>query len=291
MKRIEVKVLLRLHESVTIPTLLSSAETWTLNCEEIKMVNKMEIWALKRMFQLPLTTPSPAIIYMTGTLYTEIRVKQKQLLYLHKILKKGQDNWVRQTLMTLRDNRAGWAKEIIKTLESWQLETEWNNIENKSKMEWKKEVEEAAERKNREKLREECHVKERGSQRVKTKTKTLLEKIDGTNYERKPLDLLINLSTLEARALIMSRFGMLDCRANFSMGYGGKMCRECAVVDDESHRINECRIFKGSNFCDTDEKTDFNMIYSEDAEQIQSVLKVVMSLWDLEHGKNSMRGV
>ena len=99
----------------------------------------------------------------------------------------------------------------METLESWQLETEWDIIGAKSKMEWKKEVEETTEKKNRQKLKEECHVKERGTHRVKTKTKTLVEKIDDNNYKRKPIHAFLNLSTLEARALIMGRYGMLYC--------------------------------------------------------------------------------
>ena len=53
------------------------------------------------------------------------------------------------------------------------------------------------------------------------------------------------LKCIEARALIMGRYGMLDCKANFSMGYGGKMCNECDVEDNENHRLNrmlECTL-------------------------------------------------
>ena len=86
MRRIETQVLLRLHETVTIPTLLSSAETWLLDSAETNQANKIEIWALKKMFGLPPTTPTPAVIYASGTLYTEIRIQMKQLIYLHKLL-------------------------------------------------------------------------------------------------------------------------------------------------------------------------------------------------------------
>ena len=39
---------------------------------------------------------------------------------------------------------------------------------------------------------------------------------------------------------------------------------------------------------DNDERLDFNLVYSE-GEEMKNVLKVMLSMWNLEHGKNSMR--
>ena len=289
MKRIETQVLLKLHETVTLPTLLSSAETWVLDSTEIAMVNRMELWALKSMFRLPPTTPNPAIIYTTGVLYAEVRVMKKQLLYLHKLLQKEHENWTKQILHVLRENCAGWAKKIEEILEDWGLEQEWSTIATKTKVEWTNEVDMAGERINHEKLKDECHKTERGEKRLKTKTKNLMDKIEDKNYVRKPIDAIFNLSSIETRALIMGRFGMLDCKVNFSKGYGGKMCGECRVLDDESHRINDCLTYRNVNLVDSDDRIDFSMIHSEDEEQIAKVVKVILSMWDLEYGRNSIK--
>ena len=58
MKRIEIKLLITLHNAVTVPTLLYNAETWPLNDSVRKEINKMEIWAWKSMLGLPKTTPN-----------------------------------------------------------------------------------------------------------------------------------------------------------------------------------------------------------------------------------------
>ena len=91
----------------------------------MKTVNRIELYALKKMFQLPTTTPTPAIVYATGTLYTEVRVIKKQLLYLHKLLQKGPDSWAKKTLEIHKEKRIGWARMIMDVLESWQMETDW----------------------------------------------------------------------------------------------------------------------------------------------------------------------
>ena len=87
----------------------------------------------------------------------------------------------------------------------------------------------------------------------------------------------------------MSMFGMLDCAKNFKMGHGGENCNHCKVIDDENHRINDCRKYKQRNLHDSPLKFDFRLINSDDDEIIDWVLEVVCELWDLGRGNNSMK--
>ena len=116
MQRIGVRVILQLHEVETIPSLLYNTEAWTLNKSERKLLDKMEIYAFKKMIGLPQTTPSAVIIMTLGTLFTSIRIDVKQLLYLHKILRKDETHWTRTTLEILKDYNIGWAKNLGEVL-------------------------------------------------------------------------------------------------------------------------------------------------------------------------------
>ena len=100
---------LQLHESVTVPTLLYNAETWTLNKTEKKLIDKAEIYALKKSLGLPQTTPTAGIVVTTGVLFASIRVEIKQLLYLWRVLAKEPEHWTRITLMVLKEHNYGWA--------------------------------------------------------------------------------------------------------------------------------------------------------------------------------------
>ena len=86
----------------------------------------------------------------------------------------------------------------------------------------------------------------------------------------------------------MGHYGMLQCAANFKMGYGGKNCEKCGVIDDEDHRINYCSKW-GRNLSKSTEKVDFQDIYSDDRCKSLKVVEKVLSLWDLGNGKNAMR--
>ena len=43
------------------------------------------------------------------------------------------------------------------------------------------------------------------------------------------------------------------------------------------------------NFCNSSEKIDFNDIYSSDNDKCLTIVNIILSLWDLENGRNEMR--
>ena len=143
---------------------------------------------------------------------------------------------------------------------------------------------------NATRLLEECKTKLRGETRSKTKTKYAEIIVDEPSYERGIDPVLVKYPSIAyARPLIMGRLAMLQCANNFSVKYGGKMCKKCNVVDDESHRINYCKNLASLNYCDNSENINYDDIYSPDADKCLKVLKAILSMWDLENGKNEMR--
>ena len=112
MKKIAVRAILKLHETETMAAFLYNAETWTVNKTEGKLLEKTEIYALKRMIGLPQTTPTAGIIMTLGTHFTTVRIDTKRLLYLHKVLQKDYDIWARTTVLTTKELNTGWAKEV-----------------------------------------------------------------------------------------------------------------------------------------------------------------------------------
>ena len=278
------------NEAETIPAFLYNAETWTLNKYDKNVIDQAEVYAWKKMIGLPQTTPTAGIFLTVGCLFPSVRVKQKQLLYMHKILKKEETHWTKTTLYALKGHNIGWAKQVMDLLDKWGLEQNWEIIKEKPFREWKREVTAAAEKMNIARIKEECESTSRGDTKIKTKTTFALNTVVSPNYIRKP-DLFINShnSILHTRALIMGRYGMLRCNNNFSNGYGTKMCDNCKDLDTESHRINYCKKWSGINMCNSSEKMDYNDIYSSDIGKCFKVVQMILNLWDLENGKNEIR--
>ena len=228
------------------------------------------------MIGLPKTTPTAGIVMTVGCLFASIRVEQKQLLYLHKILTKDDTNWTKTMLYTLKEKEIGWAKQIQGLTQKWELELDWDIIKRKSPAEWKREVMKAAEKRNISRLREECSTTSRGETRNKTKTANVFSVINSPSYLRGPDVLITGHDYIPyTRALIMGRYGMLKCANN---GHGTRMCEVCGELDNESHRINHCRRWHRTNLCESIDKIDFNDIYSNDTEKCLAVVKIVLSL-------------
>ena len=290
MKKMATQVARYLYETEIITALLYNCETWTLSNAEKKFLDQIELHAWKKLIGLPNTTPTAGIMHTMGSLFPSIRVEQKQLIYLHKVLQRDNEHWTKATLIAMNDNHVGWAKQINSILEKWKLETDWETIKNIRKKEWTQLVKVAAEKINVTRLKEECETKNRNETKTKTKVAHLKERLISPNYVRTPDSFILqNQSMIHARALIMARFGMLQCAKNFATQHGTKQCRDCSVIDDENHRINFCKKYQSVNNCNKSEKIEFDDIYSDDENKIMNVVKAVLCVWDLAHNKNEVR--
>ena len=74
LNKVETMVILELHEKINIPGLLNNAESWNLLKTDQNELEEIETTSLKCLFNLPTKTPTPAILYSLGTLFTTIRV-------------------------------------------------------------------------------------------------------------------------------------------------------------------------------------------------------------------------
>ena len=147
---------------MTISGLLTNAESWTLNQGEKAELEKIEIQALKHLFDLPAHTPTPAVIFTLGTLYTEHRVALKRLNYLHRILTREDEHWTKRAFQTLDSMDIGWSKSIRDALTEYQLPTDYETIKSMTQRQWSNIVKEKVEAKNRKRLYDDCHKTKNG---------------------------------------------------------------------------------------------------------------------------------
>ena len=123
---------------------------------------------------------------------------------------------------------------------------------------------------------------------AKTKTERLIQILESEEYQRKPQPFM-KKDKLTVRAYILGQYGMLQCAANFSTGYGSKNCKTCNVVDNESHRINHCPEWNSINLCKRNETVNFNHIHSENDIESMKVVQTIIAMWDLGRNRNCMK--
>ena len=150
-------------------------------------------------------------------------------------------------------------------------------------------VEKAAEDINVRRLQEECRKRGGSGSELKTKTKSIVEELEKSGYKRKTLEIMHHGSITASRAIIMGRYGMLQCKANFSLGKRDKNCGSCGTLDDEDHRINHCILYRNVNLFDSIDKLDFNIIYSDKIDDSLRAVDNILKVWDLGNGRNVTR--
>ena len=74
---------------------------------------------------------------------------------------------------------------------------------------------------------------------VEEKTRHVLEQLQNPSYCRRPCQVL-KLSRSKARIILIARYAMLDCAANYSHSYKSKEYEVFKVLDDENQRLNGC---------------------------------------------------
>ena len=289
LRGIETSVLLELHDKVILSALLTNAEAWTLNKSNQDDLNKTEVQALKYMFDLPAHTPTPAIIYSFGVIYTHLRIDQKRLIYLHRLLNYKDDTWTKQTLMTLINLNIGWGKSIKETLIDYDLPTNLETIRKETKRRWKRTVKERIDVKNKIRLHDDCHKKEQGILKPKTKTKHIIKHIESYEYQRAPLSEILYCTRQQTKTIMIARYGMLECGKNFK-GSLRETCTHCNELDDENHRLNYCEKFQDINLYNSTCKVNFDDVFSSDEQIIKSVITHIEKVWNVKTAHGCMQG-
>ena len=225
---------------------------------------------------------------MLGVPYTSQRLDQKRLIYLHRILNRHEKHWTKLALNTLVANNVGWGKSIQTTLSDYDLPNDFTTIRCITRRQWRKLVKNKIEVKNTTRIINDCYKKENGKSIPKTKTAHIIAHIQSDDYVRKPQLDIIQCTKQEAKTIIISRFGMLECGKNYK-GTMSETCKHCNVTDDEDHRINHCIKFKHINFYSDTCKKEFRDIFSEDMNVIRRILPVIERIWNTRIAHGTMR--
>ena len=281
---IETKVILELFEKCILPSLLNNCESWTLSQPEEVQIEKITITAIKRLFNLPTTTPTAAIIFSLGLLYTTQSVDQRRFLYLHKLLNRENDHWNKQMLLHLHTTNLGWAKNISEKLAEYGLESNWDIIKSKTRNEWRASVNKAVNERNKQRLIENCTTATATGTKINTKTKEIHGRLITEQYNRQPLNELYHGNKQRTKTIILARHRMLECGKNFR-GTMSEICRSCNVTDDENHRLNECTRWIVGN----QPELNFNDIYSTEIEVIDNLIQHLNNLWEFKYANGRMK--
>ena len=150
--RANMAVQLLLLEVTIKPTLLSNTETWcNITRKEESMITSHHHEILCIIFGVPKSTPYYGIVGETGIWPYKNVILYKKLMFLHHIIHSSDDRIakrivVRQEQMMMEENNnKTWFAELKQAVVQMDIDISINNVEQKRKSAWKKEVKEKIE--------------------------------------------------------------------------------------------------------------------------------------------------
>ena len=68
-----------------------------------------------------------------------------------------------------------------------------------------------------------------------------------------------------------------------------KIWEKCNDIDDENHRLNNCIKWRKTNLYDESDKIDFNLIYSNNIDELRSIILKIEKIWNTGNAHGTMR--
>ena len=228
----EVQVWLLLYRSLFLSTVLFNSQTWSrLRKKDIESLQVAQLKFLKRILNLPSSTPNSFLFLELGVLPVENEINKRQLMYLHRILMLPDDDPVHQmftNLVELAENgENNWWSQVKPLLNKYDLPQNLDDIKNLSKCTFKTMVNKAVSATVFEQLKTEC---------------ASLKKTSELSYETFEVQgYLKHLYPNQARVVLKSRCKTLDLKTHNTYKYkGDTVCRGCAIADETLEHILNC---------------------------------------------------
>ena len=91
----------------------------------------------------------------------------------------------------------------------------------------------------------------------------------------------------DTRTLIIARYGMLECGTNYK-GTMSDTCSHCCCKDNEEHRLNNCPKYDYSNYSNTSDQIKFDTVFSNDINDLKTIITRISNVWNVETGHGSI---
>ena len=214
---------------------------------QIKELNSLKVNMLKRVMELPYSTPSTLIQYEFGITDLDLDTYMEKIILAYDMLNSEDGSIGRRLLCNMINNKVpGFCTELDEALNIMGLEAE-DELLKKSGIEIRASL--------KKKIIE--MQKERLVQKMMTESKADRVLLNGFNFNGKMKSYLSELPFNEARIIFMLRSRMLPTKDNFH-GRWGDECKFCPSLESDMH------LFSCAGYRDLLEGINFDMFMTLD---------------------------
>ena len=210
-----IKSLLLLYITVYLPTIIFNCEAWdNLTGEDMKLLQVLQMKFLKRVLQVPKSTPNCLVLLELGITPIELVIKSRQLNFLHHILNLSEDDPVKMAYYEQKSfsSENNWAREIKNTLARCGLSESEEEIAAMSKVKWKEVVS---------KQIKSVALKELNEKRKQLKNGSVVDEYDSLETQ----EYFQELNAQDSRTLFKIRAEVYDMKEYKQFKYDDTICR------------------------------------------------------------------
>ena len=114
-----------LRSAMLHQVLLTSAETWLrLGTKEMRMLEGVDEMLIRKLLQVPISTPGAALYLETGSIPIHLVIKNKRIMFLHHILTREKGTLISQVLSAQmnKPGKGDWFLVVMEDLKTLGLE-------------------------------------------------------------------------------------------------------------------------------------------------------------------------
>ena len=225
-----------MRESMLLGSILNNSEAWiNLTKKDVENLEKPDVMLLRKILSSS-GNPSKVFMYLElGILPVKFVLMKKRLKFLRYILHEDMNSLIRQVYETLKtESRHGDFVDLVKKdIEELKLNLLESDIQNTTKIEWKKYV--------NEKVSEACLLALNAENSSKTKTKHIVfENLEMREYLKQNVNISLSKTIFSARS------GTLDIKSWNSWNYENVLCVMCNKWEENLQHFMTCSSY-GNN--------------------------------------------
>ena len=194
-----------------------------LNTRQEKDLNDLKVKVMKRVLELPYSTPSSGVKYEFGLMDLDLDCKMEKIILAYDTLKT--DGIVKELLSIMMKNKVpGFCLEVLEALKVMGLDEDSEELHREGKH-----------------LRQFLKMKIVGIQRERlvgqmiTESKSDRLLLHNFRFDGKMQNYLIELPFEEARVVFMLRVRMFPTKDNFKGRWGSDECTYCGCLESDVH--------------------------------------------------------
>ena len=253
-----------LRETIFLNSILLNSEAWySMDKKNIQDLEKLDNILLKRILELPSSTPSAFLHLELGTTPIRFVMMGRRLNFLQYILKEDGNTLIHSFLVAQMENtlRGDWWELIQQDIADLQMDLSLSEIKMMSQESFKEKV--------------KAHINEAAFKWLKNEQQSL-RKIQDLKYSSLSIQNYLKseyLSVQQRKFLSHLRGKMIKVRKNYSKMYESLFCPLCSskgyLLEENQKHLLDCVSL--SNNSELDTGTNYSDIFSDIPEKYENI--------------------